>query len=69
MFYRIRLDIAFVDNDPCHDILDKALDKFDDSVIINPDQPNEERSFIILEKCYHDEEPAQPCETLVEYSQ
>ena len=30
-------------------------------------QPNEERSFIRIERCYHDETPAKPCEVIAEY--
>jgi hypothetical protein len=30
-------------------------------------EPAEERSFIILEKHYHDEDPSKPCEVIEEY--
>lgn len=64
MIYRIRIDLAFTDKDPCDDILDKARDHLAQAIVINPDQLDEERGFITLEKCYHDENPARPCEVI-----
>jgi len=61
MIYRIRLDLAFTNEADRHDILDKALDKLGDAVTIQPGQLAEERGYIILEDCYHDETPPQPC--------
>lgn len=64
MFYRIRIDLAFTDKDPCDDILDKALGALDDALVINSGQPDEERGYITLEKCFHDEDPSKPCEVI-----
>lgn len=64
MIYRIRIDLAFTTKDPCDDILDKARDHLAQAIVINPDQPNEERGYITLERCYHDEAPSKPCEVI-----
>lgn len=64
MFYRIRIDLAFTTEDAIKDILDKTLDHLDQSLTINLNTINEERGFIIIEKCYHDEDPTKPCEVI-----
>lgn len=61
MLYRITLDLAFYDLDPAMDIWDKALDAVAQAVNINPGQENEERGFLKLVECYHDEDPSRPC--------
>ncbi|MEM2370595.1 MAG: hypothetical protein QXH51_06805 [Candidatus Bathyarchaeia archaeon] len=40
----------------------KALSHF--MLTIRRGEPAEERSFIILERCYHDEDPTKPCEVI-----
>lgn len=67
MLYRITIDLAFEEEDPTDDILDKTLDHLAKAVTINPDLPSEERGFIKLVKCYHDEDPHRPCELIIEY--
>lgn len=67
MIYRIRIDLAFTDKDPCDDILDKALGVLNDALVINSGQPDEERGYIILEECHHDEHPAKRCEVIEEW--
>ena len=67
MLYRIRLDLAFDDEDPVRDIIDKAQDNLADAVTINPGQDNEEKGFIIIEHCFHDENPPQPCQVIIHY--
>lgn len=64
MIYRIRIDLAFTDKDPCDDILDKARGHLHDAIVINPGQLDEERGYASLEKCYHDEHPARRCEVI-----
>lgn len=64
MLYRIRIDLAFTDHDPVSDILDKAIDHLEHAVTINPGQTQEEKGFIIEERCYHDEDPNIPCEII-----
>jgi len=61
MFYRVRVNLPFTIEDEANDFYhdcDLALPK---SAIINPGQPNEERGYIILEECHHDETPSLPC--------
>lgn len=64
MFYKVSAILAF-------DIEDEATDFYYDCQValpkaktINPGQPDEVLGVIILEKCYHDEHPAQPCEII-----
>jgi len=64
MLYRIRIDLAFDTYDPIDDIKDKALDHLQEAHTINPDQPNEEKGFIIIEECHHDLDPSMPCQFL-----
>lgn len=64
MIYRIRVDLAFTDEDPINDIKDKVKDHLDNAIVINAGQPNEERGFITLEECYHDEDPNKPCKVI-----
>jgi len=35
---------------------------------IKKGMPEEERSSVRLEKCYHDEEPPKPCEVIKEFT-
>jgi len=35
---------------------------------IKKGEPEEERSSVRLEKCYHDEEPPKPCEVIKEFT-
>lgn len=64
MIYRIRVDLAFEEEDPALDVYDKALDHIDKAVIINPGQLNEERGYIEVQRCYHNQTPNIPCERL-----
>lgn len=68
MIYRARIDLAFTEEKEARKAIEKALDVFPLSIPINPGTINEERGFITIEKCYHDEDPSKPCETLVSYS-
>lgn len=67
MFYRIRVDLAYPEDTNPKAILAKAKDLLYTSVIINPGQINEERGYITLEKCYHDDDPTKPCEVIQQY--
>lgn len=62
MFYRIRIDLAFEKEASINAISKTAHDHLKKAIIINEDQENEERGYIILERCFHDEDPALPCE-------
>jgi hypothetical protein len=62
--YRISLSIivdSYDDAKPLYDFLAKARALFR---TIRKGEPNEERSLLILEKHYHDEDPSKPCEVL-----
>ncbi|MBA7715053.1 hypothetical protein ES703_124091 [subsurface metagenome] len=64
MFYRLRIDLAFTtipSPDKARLYAKKLLSQ---AVVINPGEPNEERGYITLERCHHDELPSQPCEIL-----
>lgn len=64
MIYRITLDLSFESLDPALDIWDKAMDHEDQAVNIRPGQDSEERGFLKLVECRHDEDPLAPCEEL-----
>lgn len=68
MFYRIKVDLAFTKEASINAIMKTAHDHLKSSVIINQDQPNEEGGFILLEKCYHDEDPNKSCDILEVYT-
>ncbi|MBA7493221.1 hypothetical protein ES702_03787 [subsurface metagenome] len=64
MFYRVRIDLAYPEDANPKAIQAHANTLFHDAMTINPGQPNEERGYIMLEKCYHDEDPPRPCEVI-----
>lgn len=64
MIYRVHAMLAFK-------IPDEGVDFYHDcevalakASIINPSTLKEERGFIMLERCWHDEDLVIPCETL-----
>lgn len=65
MFYRITIDLCFEHFDLMEDIRDKTLDRISDAIILNPHQLNEERGFMKIEECRHDQAPNEPC-TLIQ---
>lgn len=62
--YRLRLDLAFEDEADCNDVLDKALDKLEESVYINPGSEDQESKWVIKELCRHDRPSGGECEEL-----
>lgn len=64
MFYRVRADLAFTEKDEANDFAHDCQVALPKANIINPGQENEERGYIMVEKCYHDEDPAKPCDLL-----
>jgi len=64
MFYRVSLQLAFVDAANPTKVKDAARLLLSTAVIINKGAINEEKGFILLEKCYHDEDPTKPCEQI-----
>lgn len=67
MLYRIRLDLAYPEDTNPKAIIAQTKSLMPQAVVINPGQPNEERGYIILEKCFHDEDPLKPCEVIAKY--
>lgn len=68
MFYRIRVDLTFTKEASINAIKNTVYDQLKNSVIINQDQINEEVGYVLLEKCYHDEDPTKACEILAAYT-
>ena len=64
MFYRISIDLAFHKEASINAIQKTALDHLKSAVIINEGMLNEERGFIMLQECYHDEDPPQECKLI-----
>jgi len=64
MFYRVRADIIFDVEDEARDFYHDCEIALPKGAIINPDQDNMEISQILLEECYHDESPTQPCKII-----
>lgn len=64
MFYRVRADLAFTEEDEAYDFAHDCEIVLEKASIINQGAQNEERGYFQLEKCYHDEDPAKPCELL-----
>lgn len=46
---------------------DLLLPLFQQAVVINEGQENEERGFIVFEKCYHDQTPTEACEIIARW--
>ena len=67
MFYRVKIDLAYPGDTNPRAIEAHAETLLHQAVTINPGQPNEERGYIIIEECYHDEDPTKPCIVLVEH--
>lgn len=65
MFFRLRISLSFDKQDIPERAREAALWLLDHAKTINPGQPNEEKGFIILEKCHHDLDPSKPCEVIV----
>jgi len=64
MKWRVRADIIVSDKGEVMSIFDFLEVKKGSFETINKGKPNEERSRVSVEKCYHDEEPPKPCEIL-----
>lgn len=67
MNYRIMIDISFEKEASARAVLKTAKDHIKNSVIINPGTPNEERGYIRLQECYHDEDPWGACQLIEEH--
>lgn len=69
MLIRVRMDLAFkLTKKAQAEALRDALVPFaQHAVVVNEDKINEERGFIDVEKCYHDQTPTQPCEKIARW--
>ena len=65
MFYRVSADLLFVNEDEARDFYHDCENACPKSIIINPGQPNEEQGTITLQQCFHDQNPATPCNILI----
>jgi len=62
MAYKITLVLHFKDEAPIQKAKDFLLPLYQNAITINEGQDNEERGFIELEKCKHDE--GEPCKKI-----
>lgn len=65
MAYKISLVLHFPDEAPIQRARDFLLPLYQNAIVINGGQDNEERGFIELERCAHDEQ--ERCETLARW--
>jgi len=64
MLYRVRLN-AFIEERRVAEEIYKILEEyFEHFRTVSRGEPSEERSFLTLERCFHDEVPPRPCEEL-----
>lgn len=61
MFYRVTMDLAFTEEDEARDFFHDGEIALPKASIINPGSETEERGYIRLQKCYHDQDPNEPC--------
>lgn len=64
MFYRVTANLHFTIQDEANDFYHDCELALAKAQTINPGQLNQETGAIILQKCYHDENPNQPCEVI-----
>ena len=61
MLKRFRADIIYNDSDPLNDLVEEARRRIGDSIVVNEDELNEERSYFEVSDCGHNENPPVPC--------
>ncbi|MBA7676164.1 hypothetical protein ES703_84405 [subsurface metagenome] len=64
MFYELRIDCFFADQDSLNDILEELERRKPDMKVIHPGELNQEWSVIDVIKNHHDINPNQPCEEI-----
>lgn len=69
MKYTIKVSLHYPEGVRNHEqaVRDALTPLFQNSVIINEGEDNEERGFILVQKCYHDETPTKPCEEIARW--
>jgi len=68
MKYRLTFTIFIDDESDAERIYRFLEDKRGIFKTVNKGKPEEERSSVRLERCYHDEEPPKPCEVIKEFT-
>jgi len=61
MFYRVTADMLFTEKDEATDFFHDCQLACPKSIVINEGQPNQERGNAVLQQCFHDEVPSNPC--------
>lgn len=61
MFYRVVVNLNFNREDIPERAYRDARWLLQNAIVVNPGQPNEERGYIELQQCFHDEDPTRPC--------
>lgn len=61
MIYEVRSRLFFTDQNDAKDYIEDSLPYLEKSVVVHPDEPNQQGCSIELLKCYHDETPTKPC--------
>lgn len=61
MIYQVTATIFFTKLSDAEDLAKYIASKFDDAVVVHPDEPNQEGCSVELIKCFHDETPTKPC--------
>lgn len=61
MVYQVRATVFFKELSDAEDLTKYIASKFDDAVVVHPDEYNQEGCSVELLKCYHDETPTKPC--------
>jgi len=66
MFYRVDTTLFFDNANIPEGIKEALLKVWSHAKVINPCQPNQECSRVMVQKCFHDEQPTKPCEVIFE---
>ena len=63
--FRLRMDLAFDNQDALNDLLEEAERRYTQAIIINEGHDNEERGYFEVEECHHD--TGEPCEKIARW--
>ena len=66
MFYQVTATFFFDESDEANDFYHDCAVALPKATVVNPGQPNQECSRVVMLECRHDEHPVQPCEHLQE---
>lgn len=64
MFYEVRADIFFTEEDEAVDFFHDCQLALPKGTVVNPGQENQQCSAIDYLKCHHDDNPNTPCELI-----